>query len=75
MEFGHDGALYFATGGRNTQSGLYRVSYVGSPGETIDRKADARAAEMRSLRHKLEADPKRPSLILTVAGLGYKFAA
>jgi putative heme-binding domain-containing protein len=25
-----DGALYFAIGGRNTQSGLYRVTYVGS---------------------------------------------
>jgi len=28
-----------------------------------------------SLRQKLEKDPKNPSLILTVAGLGYKFAA
>jgi two-component system alkaline phosphatase synthesis response regulator PhoP len=28
-----------------------------------------------SLRQKLEADPKKPSLILTIAGLGYKFAA
>ncbi|HUE73901.1 MAG TPA: c-type cytochrome [Pirellulaceae bacterium] len=25
-----DGSLYFAIGGRNTQSGLYRVTYVGS---------------------------------------------
>ena len=24
-----DGALYFTIGGRNTQSGLYRVTYVG----------------------------------------------
>ena len=29
LEFGHDGAMYFITGGRGTQSGLYRVSYVG----------------------------------------------
>jgi DNA-binding response OmpR family regulator len=28
-----------------------------------------------SLRQKLESDPKKPSLILTVAGLGYKLAA
>jgi two-component system, OmpR family, alkaline phosphatase synthesis response regulator PhoP len=28
-----------------------------------------------SLRHKIEDDPKRPNLILTVPGLGYKFAA
>jgi two-component system, OmpR family, alkaline phosphatase synthesis response regulator PhoP len=27
-----------------------------------------------SLRQKLETDPKRPSLIVTVAGLGYKFS-
>jgi putative heme-binding domain-containing protein len=29
LEFGRDGAMYFTTGGRGTQSGLYRVSYVG----------------------------------------------
>jgi two-component system, OmpR family, alkaline phosphatase synthesis response regulator PhoP len=28
-----------------------------------------------SLRHKIEDDPKKPGLILTVPGLGYKFAA
>ncbi len=26
---GHDGALYFTTGGRGTQSNLFRVTYVG----------------------------------------------
>lgn len=31
LEFGPDGALYFTTGGRATQSGLYRVRYVGGP--------------------------------------------
>jgi putative heme-binding domain-containing protein len=29
IEFGPDGAMYFITGGRGTQSGLYRVSYTG----------------------------------------------
>lgn len=29
LEFGRDGAMYFVTGGRGTQSGLYRVAYVG----------------------------------------------
>src|SRR5690606_27524546 len=29
LEFGKDGAMYFITGGRGTQSGLYRVSYEG----------------------------------------------
>jgi putative heme-binding domain-containing protein len=30
LEFGKDGAMYFTVGGRGTQAGLYRVSYVGS---------------------------------------------
>jgi putative heme-binding domain-containing protein len=64
MVVGPDGAVYFATGGRGTQSGLYRVSFTGpapidSDFETVDRSA--RAA--RSLRHELEKfhgrqDPK-----------------
>src|SRR5204863_8419378 len=29
LEFGKDGAMYFITGGRGTQSGLYRVTYTG----------------------------------------------
>src|SRR5206468_8516218 len=29
LTFGPDGAMYFITGGRGTQSGLYRVSYDG----------------------------------------------
>ena len=28
VEFGRDGAMYFVTGGRKTQSGLYRVRYT-----------------------------------------------
>ena len=32
MAFGRDGAMYFITGGRGTQSGLYRVSYAGNLG-------------------------------------------
>jgi len=39
--------------------------------ETFTRTLDVHVA---SLRQKLEADPKRPDLILTVPGLGYKFA-
>jgi putative heme-binding domain-containing protein len=30
LEFGPDGAMYFITGGRGTQSALYRVRYTGS---------------------------------------------
>lgn len=32
LEFGRDGSMYFTVGGRGTQGGLYRISYVG--GET-----------------------------------------
>jgi hypothetical protein len=51
MEIGPDGALYFATGGRGNQSGLYRVSYTGTPDAPV--KADA-ISDARSLRHKIE---------------------
>ena len=30
LDFGTDGAMYFTTGGRRTQSGLYRVSWTGA---------------------------------------------
>ncbi|MBL9151536.1 MAG: c-type cytochrome [Verrucomicrobiales bacterium] len=49
---GPDGALWFITGGRGTQSGLYRITYD-SPVE----KAVAKSAsnENRTLRHRLES--------------------
>ena len=54
--------MYFTIGGRKTQSGLYRVTYVGKE-STAPAKADDAGAECRALRHKLEAfhgkaDPK-----------------
>jgi putative heme-binding domain-containing protein len=59
IEFGKDGAMYFITGGRGTQSGLYRVSYVG-PKTTETESGPSReelkeAAKARELRHELEA--------------------
>src|SRR4051812_40375955 len=58
FEIGPDGAMYFATGGRGTQSGLYRVSYVGTESTAPLSKAalagDKTAAQARDLRHKLE---------------------
>jgi putative heme-binding domain-containing protein len=48
-----DGAMYFAIGGRKTQSALYRVRYVGSestaPAAKFEPTAEAK------LRHQLEA--------------------
>ncbi len=57
VEIGRDGAMYFTTGGRGTQSGLYRVTYVGKkpPKEEIDRKELKAAAQARATRHKLES--------------------
>jgi putative heme-binding domain-containing protein len=57
---GPDGALYFVTGGRRTQSGLYRVSYTGAlaaePAKTPAEAAEERQArEARAVRHRLES--------------------
>jgi putative heme-binding domain-containing protein len=60
LDFGPDGAMYFVTGGRNTESALYRVRYVGkpaadppeSPEDVAQREA---AAQARALRRRLEA--------------------
>lgn len=35
LEFGPDGAMYFTTGGRRTQSGLYRVTYTGKKRQDV----------------------------------------
>ena len=54
-----DGALYFAVGGRKTQSALYRVTYVGKE-STAPSKGDNRFAKERELRHRLENLHGRP---------------
>jgi len=56
---GPDGAMYFVTGGRHTQAGLYRVSYTGpkieDPAKSADElAAEQRAAVARGLRYRLE---------------------
>lgn len=55
VEIGHDGAMYFITGGRGTQSGLYRVSYVGSESTAPANLHDRQGEQARALRHKLES--------------------
>jgi putative heme-binding domain-containing protein len=49
-----DGALYFTIGGRGTQSGLYRVTYIGKESTEPSQGAES-VPEARSLRHRLEA--------------------
>jgi glucose/arabinose dehydrogenase len=62
--FGPDGAMYFITGGRRTQSGLYRVRYAGGEnGDVVPElsgapggggEVDEGAAEAREVRLFLE---------------------
>ena len=54
---GYDGALYFTIGGRRTQSGLYRVTYVGTGSSTDDSRTPDFALEdsLRRMRRELEA--------------------
>ena len=56
LDFGPDGAMYFITGGRGTQSGLYRVRHVDESGVSSESGApESQAAKLRALRHRLEA--------------------
>lgn len=63
MVIGDDGALYFTTGGRNTQGALYRVTYTGSESTAPAKLANEAGADARKQRRALEAfhgkvDPK-----------------
>jgi putative heme-binding domain-containing protein len=65
LQFGRDGALYFITGGRDIQSGLYRLTYTGpkidGPPQTAAELASLRAAkEAQELRHDLEFFDGKP---------------
>lgn len=60
LDFGPDGAMYFVTGGRKTQSGLYRLRYVGPKlSEPTPARQDVARAEhatqARAVRRRLEA--------------------
>jgi putative heme-binding domain-containing protein len=49
----HDGAMYFLIGGRGTQSGLYRVTYIGKE-STAPPETKTPLTKDQSLRHELE---------------------
>ena len=56
LRIGKDGAMYFVTGGRGTESALYRIRWAGKeldPKPT--RQVDDRAAKQRRLRDQLSA--------------------
>jgi len=57
LEFGSDGALYFITGGRGSQSGLYRITMTPEgieEGKELEVVKSQAAAEARKIRHELE---------------------
>src|SRR5262249_40589265 len=51
---GDDGALYFTTGGRNTQGALYRVRYNGKEPTSAATIVNSEGAAERKLRRELE---------------------
>jgi putative heme-binding domain-containing protein len=57
VEIGGDGAMYFTIGGRKTQGGLYRVTYLGKDSTKLAKGSgsDKKSEQARTLRHKLEA--------------------
>ncbi len=55
LAVGDDGALYFTTGGRRVQSGLYRVTYVGDEDTAPVAGGNKAGADARAERHALEA--------------------
>jgi putative heme-binding domain-containing protein len=58
VAFGPEGAMYFITGGRGTQSGLYRVRAIGTGHTPIlvdDEGESPFTADARRLRRQLEA--------------------
>lgn len=59
LAFGPDGALYAITGGRRTQSALYRIAYTGSPvavpaTSEHERACSEHALAAKKLRERLE---------------------
>ncbi|MFT4588797.1 MAG: putative heme-binding domain-containing protein [Candidatus Binatia bacterium] len=66
LDFGPDGAMYFVTGGRGTQSGLYRVTWAGSDQQPVrpGKHAIARARQSmlsRGERRIIETGSRDPS--------------
>ncbi len=63
---GHDGALYFTIGGRNTQSALFRITYTGDE-STEPVSGDLPEENARELRRSLESfhDTKNVDAVAT----------
>jgi len=62
LAFGPDGDLYFTTGGRGTQSGLYRVRATGDAQTCLlaeEKSDDSPNARLRQIRRGLESEHVR----------------
>ena len=59
----HDGAMYFAIGGRKVQSGLYRVTYTGKE-STAPAKIPANPAAAQARAMRLSVIPAEMSLLI-----------
>ena len=62
LDFGPDGAMYFITGGRKTQSALYRVRYTGPQTQPPAQSAQQAARTLKS--HLLRAERKRAATLV-----------
>ncbi len=69
MVFGPDGQLYFITGGRGSQSGLYRIKAKNKGSENVEVNeeklravAEKKAELARSLRKRLEVLQEQPDI-------------
>lgn len=71
-----DGAMYMTVGGRRTQSGLYRIRYVGDEStEPVKPEMDATAAAKRATRHEIEnlhVTPDAAKLPMVLENLGHE---
>lgn len=61
MIAGQDGNLYFATGGRNLDSHLYRLSYDGDIEASSETATNNENRKLRELRHTLESFQINPN--------------
>jgi putative heme-binding domain-containing protein len=59
---GPDGAMWFITGGRGTQSGLYRVTFTGDIAPSTVAAGEDAAARARTVRHELERLGTKPDV-------------
>ena len=68
LVIGKDGAMYFITGGRRTQSGLYRITYTGNEPVTLVKGENKQGEDARNIRQMLESfhGKKNPAAVSAI---------